>query len=586
LVGSNLYKGAKFLFSFWFRMLTNTLFNPAMWLINFPIFLALTGIMFLALGTVASLIMDLTIPLIKPFLKLSQKVLGWVWSGITFLWKWVKKQYDGSWLQKFVNTYIIDGIFSWVMGSKFIQKVVDFIKLAYNWIKTNSGPILDFLTDAVEKITDFINNMSGESFLVRFLNYFNDSFVLRNIPGISKMLKFLNSKYSFLPGIRIKGESPALNVASVRRSIKSISQQKVKTMVEYQSIKMLSEGKTEQEITEYLNETVIPELTNEISKASLSDEQMKSIINERLAAAKRIVSSGGEGAIKDYESTMFNQTRIILKYEEIYKQMRSGILDGTSSETLKRLEKDRLDALNVTKKYFERAEENSLPQTKYNLLDIQRGMVYLQEQWKLSSKLQNYEVFSDALDEQHAVEQTLRGTGISDIPDIVADPYSSNKLKALQTSQAVLMTTTNVTAPVIGKAIMLAGETAKSAIKNAADEIKKDKIETASLIHAQSLRDMGNARRFYKEGNVDKKFERGAMVQENANYVKPLDEQSAKYVREKVENLEKNNKIKNKNKEKSEVRNNITIIDNTIIHEDSYELYTLSQLSRTLLAGG
>jgi hypothetical protein len=585
-VGTTIYKGAKFLFSFWFKMLTNTLFNPAMWLINVPIFLALTGVMFLALGTVTSLLMDLTIPLIKPLLKLSQNVLGWLWSGIKFLWKWVKKQYDGSWLQKFINTYIVDGIFSWFMNIEIVQKVVNFVKLAYNWLKTNAGTIINFLSDTVDTIVKFINNMSGESFLVSFLNFFNDSIILRNIPGISKMLKFLNSKYGFLPGLRISGESPALNVASVRRSIKSISQQKVKTMIEYQSVKMISEGKTEKEIIDYLNETVIPTLSDDISRAKLTDEQVKGIINDHLAVAKEIVKSGGKGAIKDYEDAMFNQTRVILKYEEIYRQMRSGILDATSSETLKRLEKDRLDALNVTKKFFERSESESLPETKYNLSDMQRGLKKFQEQWKLTSKLQNYETFTDAIDQQHMVDQRLMGMSIVDIPDIQADPYSTSTMKSLQTAQAVGMTTINVTAPVVGKAVMLAGNVAKYAVKSVADDIRRNQVETATMIHSKSLREMSLAKSQYKKEDIVDKFELGGIIDQNVNNKMPLDDLSAKYIREKVEDLEKHKKLQNKNNEKSEVKNNITIIDNTIIHEESYELYTLSQLSRSLLAGG
>jgi hypothetical protein len=67
--------------------------------------------------------------------------------------------------------------------------------------------------------------------------------------------------------------------------------------------------------------------------------------------------------------------------------------------------------------------------------------------------------------------------------------------------------------------------------------------------------------------------------------VKPLDLEAARFIRSKIDNMEISNKM-DKSKEKKEEVSNITIIENYIAKQESYETYTLSQLSRGLLAGG
>lgn len=594
-VAKTLYKGGKFLFSFWFRMLVNTLFNPAMLIINLPIFLGITSALFIALGSITSIVIDLALPLLRESFNIGENVLSWVWNGLQNFWNWITDSYHGSWLEKAVDEYIVNGVYSWFMNIDIVKKIVKYIKLGYEWIHDNGAIIIDYAVKGIKVIKKYMDEMSGESFVVKFINILNSNEWLKMAPGTSKLIEYLNKKFGFLPGIKNGDIVAPENVQTVRTNIQSFSKQKVQTTLEYQALKMLGENKGEEEIIKYLNEVVVPSLSKEISSSKMTDQEITQNINARLKEAKNIIKSGGKGSVSDYEKLMQDQTKMILVYEEVLKQMKRGVMDPTNPQTLAELDKIRLNAVKVRQASVERSREAKMPKTEKSLEDIQNGLQKYTEKFKGSAKLMSFEDYRNALRNKIDKERWL--SGIGEIPELLIEPETNPVEKAVHVFTAVGNSTLGLLKRTLVNADIMAGNLNSIYGKGAGDL----KVEMGYYENGYNV---GFARSGLQEqvetfkkasdstGNImasasrAKGFERGGVNPNDPTRIKPLNELSAMYVKEKVNNLE-NQKIKEvaENKKKTDIKNNITIIDTYITQEESYETYTISQLSRGLLSG-
>lgn len=598
-VASTLYKGGAFLFKFWFRMLINTLLNPAMLIINLPIFLGITSALFIALGSVTSIIIDLALPLLNQTFKIGESVLSWVWGGLQTFWKWITTTYKGSWLERAVDEYIVNGVYSWFMDIDIVKKVVKYIKLGYNWLQENGKIVIDYAVKGINIIKKYISEMSGESFVVKFINLLNSNEWLKMAPGTSKLVEYLNKKFGFLPGIRNGAIVAPENLQTVRSNIQSFSKQKIQTTLEYQSLKMIQEGKTEEEITKYLNETVISSLSKEISDSKMSEQEISENINSRLKQAQQIIKSGGKGAIPDYEKALSDQSKMIMVYEELAKQMKRGVMDPTNPETIAQLDKIRLNAVKVRQQFLERSRELKMPKTEKSLDDIQNSLKNIEIKFKGSSKLQSFEDYRTALRNKLDKEKWLAGIG--EIPEILIDPSSSRIEKHVRVISAVGNSSLGLAKRfAVNFSILAANQIPSMGIT---DKGLGDKLVDYGVFNEKSYnvslarsgveeqvdifnRQTDSTGSILSQANRAKGYERGGVNANDPTRIKPLNELSAMYVKEKVTNLEKNKtKEVEKNKEKTDIRNNITIIDTYITQEESYETYTISQLSRGLLSG-
>lgn len=597
-----LYKGAKGLFSWWFRMLINTITNPTMLLFNLPIFLGITGALFIALGTVSSLIFDMGKALISPIFKVASKLFSWIWSGVEIMWGWITSAYKGSALETFVDTSF-NTVKNWLMDNTVIKNIVNIVSNVFTWIIDNGIPIAKKVWEVTKKIVNFVKTNSPTSMIVEFINLLNsDSTVMKlvrtTVPGFSKLAKYVTSKYGFLPGI-VGGASVSLE--EMRNAKTNLSKKQVTTILEHESLRLLNSGYSEIDTKKELLNSVIPKIRSTLENAKIPKEEIDKVLDESIRGSKNILASGGVGMIADYEKSIATQEAVILSYENIIEKAKTGLLDPTDPNTNKVLNSLRnkmikvMDSKNrtTTKTIFNKSE-TSLEK----LIGLQKQM---EETNKRTTKLLSVEEFTSRFYDMRDYQAYT-----SEIGDLEwLDPSLSFGQKFAVGATSFRNSLHNMS----GKAIDAISNYAIDKIAIAGTfytggdmELIQDTLSTREQLSPSYYITGSDADRYNKEqalqtspnadlarlssvnAPITKHAFGGLKTPENPK-VKPLDLEAARFIRSKIDNIENSNKM-DKSKEKKEEVSNITIIENYIAKQESYETYTLSQLSRGLLAGG
>lgn len=598
-----LYKGVRGLFSWWFNMLIHTLTNPAMLLFNLPIFLGITGALFIALGTVSSLIFDMGKALISPIFKVATKLFSWIWSGVEIMWDWITTAYKGSVLESFVDTSF-NTVKNWLMGNTVIKNIVNIVSNVYTWIIENGIPIAKKVWEVTQKIVNFVKTNSPSSMIVEFINLLNsDSTTMKAVrnlvPGFAKLTKYVTSKYGFLPGI-VGGS--AMSLEDMRTAKTSLSKRQVSTILEHESLNLLSSGYSEIDVKKQLLDNVIPKIRSNLENAKIPKEEIDKVLDASIRGSKNILASGGVGMIPDYEKAIATQEAVILSYENIIEKAKGGLLDPTDPNTNKVLESLRtkmikvLDSKNrTTSQTIFKKSETSLEK----LINLQKQM---EESNKRKSKLLSVEEFTSRFYDMRDYQAFNSEIGDLEWLDparswtekVAIGTYSFRNTIHNMTGKAINNIANNsiafATVTISGLAGADAAESSYQYLQENGpfDVAKNITGSDAQRYNQEQEQAVSPAADLARMSNVNTPMTKhafgGLKILENPK-VKPLDLEAANFIRSKIDNIENSNKM-DKSKEKKEEVSNITIIENYIAKQESYETYTLSQLSRGLLAGG
>lgn len=590
-VGKALYKGAKAVFSWWFKMLVNTLFsitNPLLFVVNAAIFLGISSAIFVALSSLVSVIIDLATPLFKGLFEIGGNLLNWVWKGLTIFWDWIKEKYEGSWLQEFVDEYIINGIYSWFMNLSIVKKIISYVKIGYQWIKNNGLKVLNFINKGIETIKKYSSEFPGETLLVKFINILNSNKWLEMAPGTKQLIKYLNKRFAFLPGIIQNNFSVPENILTMKENIKIISKRKIQNSLEYEALRLTKQGKSYSDIEKFLTEITIPKLKTDIKRSEISPEELNSIIKNRILEADKIYKNKGVGSI-DYISVLEEDTKLLSTYLNIIRKVESGRIDPTDPVVIKNLDILRDTNIKNMRKILDK-EGRQMPLTEKSISDIVKQNVIIEQKILGSSTELSIQDFKQNLESAN-----YHGIGwlntVGDVPKIWIDPKNSFIMKIGKSAVATATSTVILGERFVDNAILaIPLLTADSdSAEELRDMVKKsgryNMIETAIDKKKQEYESKNDITGNILNSSNFKKFANGGISMPDPSNIKPLNDLSAQFVREKVQNIEKTNTTKQKNKEKTDRQNNITIIDTYIAHIESYETYTISQLSRGLLSG-
>lgn len=364
-----LSKGTKVFFTWWFRMLIKTMFNPAMWIINLPLFAAITVVAFSAFSIILVASASIILPIFEATFNILTTVGSWIVKSISWIFNWINDQYQGSWLQLSVIDPLLQTASSYIPISikNAYYTIKDWVTTSINWISNNGDAIFDRINIF---ISDF-KKIEGKTLFQKFLNTFvnlkwGPFFVLPN--SLRKMIK---SRYGF-----IMLDSGNLQ-HQIKTTINTAEISLVSKVAELQYGILEDKGLSADEIFEKIQKEIIPQLTSTIV-TSISSEDIEKSIKAGITSAQ-----GTSQINKQYNKRDILDENIISRDIENLKQlkhkktqMESGSLDASIPEIVKTTQQfinDRNSAISVAN-YISKTTTNNFDKISAQLQNVKKSL--------------------------------------------------------------------------------------------------------------------------------------------------------------------------------------------------------------------
>jgi hypothetical protein len=520
-------KGVKSFFGWWFKLLFNTIFNPAMWIINIPLFVGISSVIFTAVGTLVTasggLFAVALDNLIPRLMNVAEVIGGWVWSGVQSFFGWLNKQYQSSWFQKFFNyvwSTMKNTLTGWFGGNQVAVNFFNWIYDAYQWVKENSSGVIQWVAEKIDNVRGYIRSTPSKTLLGAFVKWLEP--YAGKIPGLQIGLDLLQQKFGFV----LSGTTEAIR-GEIQRKKEDILRETLATNI----YELQTKGLSQADIEKALNNTVSqlqPTIVGDVSA-----DVLKRIKSEAYLSAQK-----GPDALVG-KKHIDRQLKELAKMLNLDNTIKFGGLNALDPSTIESINNRLSASMLVTRtprnkeKYDGQIETQGLIAHLRNVSDninTSRLALTLPEYFQQNSDLLTSSTNTDRyLSLSKAFTNTVLATPANWLGyDVKATDYFEMDRNAEG----------------VNKAIIQGDEAVNSA----------------------------NKQRFAHGGIVAPK---------EINNVIPLNAIGREYIRSRISDIKipEADKI---NKKEDAIRN-ITIIEETTIQHDSYELYTMSQIAKGIL---
>lgn len=521
---SYLYKGVKGFFSWWFKMMFNTLLNPMMWPISIPLFTLISLASFTAFGLVLAASASVLLPIFEASFDILKIVGSWIGDAIYEVFKWLKYTYQDSWLEKVIVNPFINFIKE--NTPEFIKNIyntaLEWGGMIYDWLSKNGSSVLNYVQNKIEEIQKFYKETPGETLFQKFINtLFSASW----FPAGAKT--FIQRRIGARIGTDVSGNIPFYN--TVQNALLVQQSRLLTHRIELEFINLKKEGLDEESILKNLNEIVIPQTVKTLS-TDIDSKEIQRAKEIGIDHAKRALS----GKLGLYDITFLQQEA-------------QGIV-----------------RLQLLKKFIESPQ--------YNALDPNLFKVVTEDLNEIGRQT------SDSIVEK--ARKTITTKSLKDLKDnlnIIPNLFKQGKEK-LDTSSILSLTSTVRTLKEISDVNVVhrfGMPLVESFFGIFGGKIARSKTEAGSI----SLEQYQNSKIYMP---IIKKEAKGDIVLPNKTDLTktiPLNSIGAEYVRSRIKDIKADYSKIDTNKEK----NNITIIEEEAVYQDSYEIYTMDKIAKGIL---
>lgn len=532
-VAKYLIHGVEGFFSWWFKGLFSFMFSPAMLLITLPslifigigVITAINALVFSSVGVLLPVAQAVIEDLVQGF-----EIIGsWVWSGVKAFFSFVESEYKGSWLQSFVNKMYDDiqkSVIGLLGGHKNISSALSWLSNAEKWIEVNYDGIVKWVGTEVKKTQDFFKDFSKETLLEHYMNFLGN---YKNVPGVGMAYDFLQRRFGFTKAGGISNQ--------IENQIKLQKSKGFQESIE--NVILANSNMSAEALDSKINDEIIPKLQSTIF-GGLDDKTIADIISKAHASVKRGVKFTAPKQIE-------NSGDYIAVLQSQLAKINAGQLNSENAGTRDELLNDVL----AGSTYISSANTSSL---KYSSEDIQKQLEHLQDKMQQYAFVQTFQTSSEYHNQN--LDYNVLGT-------------STNKQRynlLAKEGQGILAGIDNVG---IGAANFLVG----NGYKNEGWTPKDSVLETDP--------DLSDTTQSGLAGLNTANFAFGGIVSKEMNNILPLDNLGRDYIRSKVKDIPSAD-IGKSNRKEDDIRN-ITIIEEHSSLKESYELYTMNQLSKGIL---
>lgn len=554
-----LYKGAKGIFMWWYKMAINTIFslNPVLWIINGAIFVAISLALFTALSTITGLVFDIVGPLLKSTFNIVGTVSEWIWSGITKLFGWVEKVYEGSWLQGFITTTITPMIDGFMKSNPWIMNTIDFFTIAYKWIVNNAEKTFKKVEGWIVTAKEYIGYGGSNSTLVNVINWFADYTNNLGWHVFSPVANALKNQFGFLSGVRGNEDVSRKKLLEQKTYLEK---EQLKKLYEATSLQTMAgtPGIQSADIDKSLQGIAnVDFLTKNFSQKELADLRSEGIINARL------IKSGKKQGLADYASTISRMNNQILILGNLVEQIDKGALKGGDEATIALLKHVVADGYSMVGK-----------EVKTSVHDFKKTDGRLEELMKVA------QIYANNPNKglvNIADPNTFRNIK-KDFLTLINDELYNTKEQYAQEFYKITQKYPT------WKQILGLSDANANILQNLHDNMDKWVMFENRFAEGtgSSLTESQAATK--RAMNIDlPKLATGGIIPESSP-IMPLDDVAIQYVRDKIEKIKDIQKPEIKQEKQS--KTHITIIEEYIAQQDSYETYTIAHLARGLFGGG
>jgi hypothetical protein len=506
------------------KLFINTLTNPLSLLIMVPALLMLMEPILNGLTKFISTSLNIFVKSINEIHKPVILIKKYIWSGVEYVLDWVNKNIVNTNLFDFSGLLETLGAFTKntlndIFGKENIEKTKNIIIGTYNWIKTNGSSAIDVTKNILQSIFDFSKTV-GEKGVKRYL-------------------------------IDVIESSPLLKNTDIGDWIRK------------QLIARLNESLRPEEISKKID-VYIKETETSLSRQLIA--QQYTLIDTTKFSREQIRESMRE----KFKSVFMNLTE---------KELNENILIGISMG--KDIKKGKLDPINIVALNL---YQDRLKQLQVAKFTIDSGAIDVNTEAFKDIELEiknNQDRFKEQL-------TTLRTSQIKNMnKNKVLTQYSLNKylnnLKdSIERSKQIIDFTPQMEHDT--KTVFM-------------DILIKSANETARLFDPSGyytgagLRDRKEwdaALQFDPSDNIYEtqsipKLEMGGVVNPADNFVSKLNDESSKFIKENLKNIDIDLDALKKRRENKKIKQNIINITPNKIQSETCELYTMKQLSKSLL---
>jgi len=530
-ISSYVYKGAKWFFIHWFKMLVNTIINPTLWIVNIPLFILITTVALSALGIVLISSAAIILPILEKTFDLLNTVGGWIYDGISWIVKWISTQYKDSWLQNEIVNPFIKYIQEHMPApiKEFYNKIVNWGTIAIDWVQKKLYPIQQFITEQIGNVKEFLGKNKGQTFFRTFLN------VLINLPLPATFKNSIKRQFGFIIQTVAGTGIPLIPLMDqVSGQISATQKNIVSNFIELQFEKMKKENPEidEKSLINKLNSEILPDMMS-TTGINLSDEDMQNAVKSGIDKAKNALDGKLEFINDNYIKV---QTSALFELYRLKKIMLSGDLNALDPKVYADIEakltplQTYTDSINVRRTSKSPSQENIDKLSNY--------MTMVKRKYDTLSTKQSLKEYDTAKSEHDTALNSLHLI----FSDFFVDTVQSQ-------SMGMFRVTASYTEAVRGQLTPSVGTLSDTSLYTAIPEIP----------HAN--------------GNI--------IIPSKTDVTKtiPLNTKGAQYIRDKIKEI---NYDKNIFKQSSKT-NITTIIDQNIEQHESYEIYTLNHISKGIL---
>lgn len=546
------YKGTKWFLIHWFKMMINTLVNPALWIINIPLMIIITTAALAAFSALVSggiLVSSMLVSVFSTIAEITVVIGNWIWDGISFVAAWIKKTYKDSWLEtniinpfiKFIDDNIPESI------KILYEKVVNWFDVTTGWVESNFLPIKNSISDIITNITNEFKQHTGQTYFQTIINtltssaWFPGTLKRKIYSSLGFILSDQAGNYSIRQKIKIQKDALQSGIISSTAEYG------------YEKLKQKNPNLTDEDLLKIFKKEYGGKLH---SISNLSEDITNLQINSGIQNAKKAIDK------KEFLDPTFINSLIegYSQLEKLSETIDTGRLDPNNINTLNFIDNNLDSATTLISKI------SSAPHNQIILDDID----ILQ---KLNDEGLKLKVFSPIQNAKDIIEKSKLSL-TQEISEEWNNGWSSY-LPNVITIKAIIGASKWWSYEVSSIIDRRPGESRREWRR------RKDKEEQDKEIKKREEEEKAFEAKKYSTYNVIPNA-LGNIIFPNktdVNKTIPLNTAGAEFIRKKIKEI---NFDQNKQKETPQ-SSIITIIEQKYEYQESYELYTMNQFSKGIL---
>lgn len=637
-VAGFLWRGTVGFLKWWFNGIFSAIlsFNPLAILFYGGVFVAFLAGVSILLGVITPVIEVL----FGTAAELTKMFSKWVEDSLSSIFDYARTvYYNTPWLSTFVNNTwnLLTGFFDdYFKEGSVLGNVVQWAREAYKWISNNVGYIIEAIETPIKEIKKYIGSPDNPSqtLLGVLLNFFKTAVIdynvssnyilhlpIRYIPGISLATKVIEDMFGYSVGV--EGESTLIQTR-IHQTENKIAEQ----LLEIQISSLEAKGFKGEELQTHLERFVIPELQ---SKYKLSGAEATTVTKQAKDNLRQIKIGLLKFTPNDY---ILEEKASLEKLRTMQNEIRNGIFDVTkehttmlynlnieslnllSSEQERRKDvatKEMQEISNIMMNQQNEQQDYILAQTHYNLnfpnlitpesshqdtanlvgeigkfiTPVEASKLWapstITEMKNRSSPPPKPSLFQSAMGKVSKMfvnteknEKLMSKLDLSFVSLFTEDPQNEGAIRTAIKDEINFVS--NITS--IEGFLKNNGITIDKVIENFSNALGK-KYPNVNQYTITAIKNV-LTQAYNLSTTLETSLAHGAILPNRTDIknIIPLDSIGREYIREQVKSIkiDESKKIKNK-----EGKSHITIIEENSVYGESYELYTMSQISKGIL---